>query len=68
MSHAQRVAQTILPTHDWATTIQRQLGHRVQRGIALSHYSSIGIGGPATLFGRATNSDELAIFPPVSGG
>ena len=60
MSHTQRLAQTILPTHDWATTIQRQLGHRVQRGIALSHYCSIGIGGPATLFGRATTSDELA--------
>ncbi len=60
MSHAERLAQTILPTHDWATALQRQLGHRVQRGIALSHYSSIGIGGPATLFGRASTSDELA--------
>ena len=60
MSQAERLAQTILPTHDWSTALQRQLGHRVQRGIALSHYSSIGIGGPATLFGRASTSDELA--------
>ena len=60
MSHAERLAQTVLPTHDWATTLQRQLGHRVQRCIVLSHYSSIGIGGPATLFGRASTSDELA--------
>ena len=60
MSHAEHLAQTMLPTHDWATNLQRQLGHRVQRGVSLNHYCSIGIGGPASLFGRASTADELA--------
>jgi len=60
VSHPGRLAQTILPTHDWMSSLQRQLGFRVQRGISLSHYSSIGIGGPAALFGRASSTGELA--------
>ena len=59
MSHPERLAPTLLPTYDWVSSLQRQLGYRVQRGVSLSHYSSIGIGGPASLFGRATHAGEL---------
>ena len=60
MSQALRIMPTLLPAEDWASSFQRQLSHKVQRGVALSHYTSIGIGGPATLFGRAGSRDELA--------
>ena len=60
MSQALRIMPTLLPAEDWASSFQRQLSHKVQRGVSLSHYTSIGIGGPATLFGRAGSRDELA--------
>jgi UDP-N-acetylmuramate dehydrogenase len=60
MSPLAQQSVTLLPASDWVTAFQVNLGQRVQRGVLMSHYTSMGIGGPAALLGRARNDAEMA--------
>ncbi len=60
MSRLAQQSMTLLPASDWVTTFQINLGKRVQRNVLMKHYTSVRIGGPAMLFGRAKTATELA--------